>query len=114
MRDCTIPRNNITRMWPEPIGRVLRRKQRLILEWSLSPAQQGLYSSVRDVFALVAMTLKAFFAQFPQLIPAFPIDKQNIFISKSSLRHWLWVPNVFIMSLPTAVCCKNKVADRAV
>ncbi len=64
-------------MWPEPIVRVLMRKQRLILEWSLSPCstEQGLSTSGRDVFALAAMALKAFFAQFTQFIPAFPIDK---------------------------------------
>jgi hypothetical protein len=43
-----------------------------------------------------------------------PTKKNKILIVKSSLRHWLQVPNFFIALLQTAVCSRQKATDRSV
>jgi hypothetical protein len=43
------------------------------------------------------------------LIAPLPSEKNKIIILKSSLRHFLQIPN-----LPTSVCSERKAADRAV
>jgi hypothetical protein len=40
--------------------------------------------------------------------------KPTFWIIRSYLRLWKQIPNLYIAPLPTAVCCKLKVAERAV
>jgi hypothetical protein len=44
-------------------------------------------------------------------IAPLPTEKSNILIVKSSLRHWLQAPNLFITPLQTAVCTEEKAPD---
>jgi hypothetical protein len=48
------------------------------------------------------------------VIELLPTEKSNILGIKSSLHHLLQFPNLFIAPWPTAVCSKEKAADRAV
>jgi hypothetical protein len=57
------------------------------------------FPAARSVYCTVANIAKAFIAPLHK-------EKSNILSFKSSLRHWLQFPNLFLAPLPIAVCSK--------
>jgi hypothetical protein len=85
--------------------------------WVANSAHATYLREKCGVFALVSFALQAasHSCQYRRAFSApLALEKNNIVIVKSSLRHWLQVPTLFITPLPTTACIINKShADRA-